>query len=56
MTARILRTEDGQTCTEYEVGGVAVNAYAGVRLPERALRVATGRHGIDRQPTNDTKL
>jgi hypothetical protein len=26
VTARIVRTEDGQTFTEYEVGGVAVSS------------------------------
>lgn len=26
VTARIVRTDDGQTFTEYEVGGVAVSA------------------------------
>lgn len=26
VTARIIRTDDGQTFTEYEVGGVAVSS------------------------------
>jgi len=38
-------------CPRSPAGRGAEDAYAGVRFPERALRVATDRHGIDRQPT-----
>ena len=47
-------TGGGRGCPRSPAGRGAENAYVGIRLLGRALRVATDRHGIDRQPTNDT--